>query len=910
MPEEQNPEEIFSKTIHDFPNHQVVQLAEDEDTNFVVYSDGVQEFKNTSDKNTLVAADVENSVYTFSNADDSLKNLKKGDIFWMEIEGDIPQTIAIKVKKVEVNGDDVTVYDAIATVEDLFTYVEIDMVTGTDTMYLQNIAEGVDVSYDGAPDIFEDSETTENGETIQDIGNLEEDISPSEEDIEIPPMNLPSTQGLDIIPLANKNQESEIVVSETSPEKDKDINSGDKTVIIDNQDLPRPVTFSTAINISSDDYSASAGFNNWFSVSGNVSAKGRVYYNLRTIDIKYRYSAKDNYYDSSMVVHGESGWNLNFTGSGSISGNLPMAEVVVPIPYCPIIMCCSELYLTVSTTGSISGGWGYSGDVDIGFSASMGGNQPFAARNESEFYEKEKHSNLMDLSGTVDFGPKIKMSLGIRNLAFWQKSSRNLAEFYGTYALPVRFKGEYDPFEDAFTPNPSTKHDCDVCIAGKVSIVGTGSCGARLGIGKEKLAPKEQASIQQGILKGSIDLPGFTLDLADFYLSLVRNGVESPEFDWTKCPHKRYKTDILVSGDLGPVPQAKGKATYPDKRTESFVTDANGNACVYLPNGDNLIEAEKGNMVDKITTTISDQPSSAKLTLEERRDIFVVFDYRYHTYVDLTTDNGRDLAWYTPDKFPSITNAVLTRYPEAVIMERSDFEALRIGPYEDQKRCNDKYGISRGDIVIYIDLLSPFDVYDFYSNGGFYKTRFDGSGIRYAYIEAYVAVETAQEGSVCGWDICYYQEGILGFDIDQQYDTKTSTVNQVLSRHTQRYDTQYSFDSTFKIVQEKITESDETDYVMAEGPIDTYSYLSNSAPYGVQMVEHALDLAFPYIDNLLGEDRSANMPVEDEQTDEEEQTNAEDEEENTDLPDGAEDGNTHIPDEAGEEIVVYDDTNP
>lgn len=72
---------VENLTVDDFKPEQVVNLDEDETTNFIAFEEGVIIVRETSDANTLIAYDDGNHTYSFKNADETLKGLKEGDIF-------------------------------------------------------------------------------------------------------------------------------------------------------------------------------------------------------------------------------------------------------------------------------------------------------------------------------------------------------------------------------------------------------------------------------------------------------------------------------------------------------------------------------------------------------------------------------------------------------------------------------------------------------------------------------------------------------------------------------------------------------------------------------------------------------------------------------------------------------------
>lgn len=133
-----DPEEIFTKTIHDFEGYRVENLDEQEDTNFVVYTPDVKQITTTASTNVLQSVDENTLTYTFKNPDAAMKALKAGDVFYIPVSKHNPETSAMKVKTIQVSGDTVTLQSDTVTMEDLFTYIDIDVYLDPAQVYQEN----------------------------------------------------------------------------------------------------------------------------------------------------------------------------------------------------------------------------------------------------------------------------------------------------------------------------------------------------------------------------------------------------------------------------------------------------------------------------------------------------------------------------------------------------------------------------------------------------------------------------------------------------------------------------------------------------------------------------------------------------------------------------------------------------
>lgn len=117
-------QQLLESTVDDFEPERVLNLDEDKSTNFMVYSDDVKKFECTDKVNTISSADKENDTYVFTNADESLKSLKQGDIFVND--DDLDNILIIKVGTISVDGDTVTVTGEETSLEQVFECVKIE----------------------------------------------------------------------------------------------------------------------------------------------------------------------------------------------------------------------------------------------------------------------------------------------------------------------------------------------------------------------------------------------------------------------------------------------------------------------------------------------------------------------------------------------------------------------------------------------------------------------------------------------------------------------------------------------------------------------------------------------------------------------------------------------------------------
>ncbi|WP_037272792.1 leucine-rich repeat domain-containing protein, partial [Ruminococcus flavefaciens] len=116
-------QEILATDINDFDQEQVVNLDEDETTNFLVLNEDTVIAESSEEQNTLVSADYDNNVFVFDNADESVASLEKGE--YLYIQPDEDNIIAVSVEKIEKDGDTVTV-SGNDDIEDMFDFIKIE----------------------------------------------------------------------------------------------------------------------------------------------------------------------------------------------------------------------------------------------------------------------------------------------------------------------------------------------------------------------------------------------------------------------------------------------------------------------------------------------------------------------------------------------------------------------------------------------------------------------------------------------------------------------------------------------------------------------------------------------------------------------------------------------------------------
>ena len=116
-------QELENSTVADYNPEQVLNLDENEATNFVVYGEGTKIIDYSTDVNQVT--DNGNGRYTITNADSDFTSLQEGDIFsYSNEDGSV---LIAKVKSIAIDGTTVTVTeDADIELDNVFDYVKVE----------------------------------------------------------------------------------------------------------------------------------------------------------------------------------------------------------------------------------------------------------------------------------------------------------------------------------------------------------------------------------------------------------------------------------------------------------------------------------------------------------------------------------------------------------------------------------------------------------------------------------------------------------------------------------------------------------------------------------------------------------------------------------------------------------------
>lgn len=144
-------EKIANLTVNDFDEDKVVNLDEDEDNNFVVLSNNVISINGTSKVNVLSSSDVENNTYALTNIDDTVRNLKVGDSFYLD-NGDLDNFLAIKIKSITIKGSSAIIVAENTEADDLYECIKIDSIASAGQAAYSSETADKAVEYEGEVD--------------------------------------------------------------------------------------------------------------------------------------------------------------------------------------------------------------------------------------------------------------------------------------------------------------------------------------------------------------------------------------------------------------------------------------------------------------------------------------------------------------------------------------------------------------------------------------------------------------------------------------------------------------------------------------------------------------------------------------------------------------------------------------
>lgn len=421
--------------------------------------------------------------------------------------------------------------------------------------------------------------------------------------------------------------------------------------------------------------------------SGNIQGKMHYQYQtqvlMRSIHVKLRYDKETNYLFSDVEYFVDTSWeaSLGFEGTwsngrGGMGQTFPVVSFF--IPQTPIQVGVETFFLT-ELNGSMKGTLSQTESFHVGISTVHEGILLLKEESVCEPIGKQSEAKL-ELEGSAEVSFGIRADIGIPFVV----------DVFLEGAMGARAVGKLDLLggEDS----EDYIHDCDRCLDGDVEVFARVNAGIDARIvttltGKDLVYRKQIAEL--------------SVKVGDFYASFREWADGGVEYGTGPCPHLRWRVTVTVDTEEdGPAQYAYVNATYPDGRTDRKMTGEDGVAVFYLPNGDNVLtcshQGERGNG----HAWVEDGPATAKLKLEERRQLFVCYLFY----------DGSGSPSYAGSDFTEVQNILQMNYPDAVYVhidewlshvENSPNGNLVFANYTAEG-LSEAYGVSEGDVILLV----------------------------------------------------------------------------------------------------------------------------------------------------------------------------------------------------------------
>ncbi len=777
---EASADEIFVKTIHDFEGYHVENLDGQEDVNFAVYAQNTQEISMTRNTNVLTAMDEEDCSYTFSQPDDQLLALKPGDVFWAEASALNPEGLAVKVRETELSGEQITVYSDPVALEDLFTYVDIDMNLSLEQVY------------------YDESQLEEGMEVFILDGNT----------------NAPAA-GVD-------GGFRTMSAGGSAGEGSFGATSAVQLLLQD----------SLHVDLGKSGVGQGAGVN-W-----NLQAAYQLA--VKQIRVQFKYSAADKYFfaDAALDMEESTSYSVEFegrysNGRGGMGKSWPV--FFFPIPGTPIKVG-GEFFQMTTLSGAMKGSFEQSADFSMGFSGQV---------QNLAYYEPEpycvsaaKSSDAsLELEGTAEIMYGLRLDIGVPFVV----------DVFLDGGVGVRANGALDLVEAPV--DEDSVHDCTRCLDGDVELFGKSTCGidARL-----------LSTITGYDLTIRKDLAEITAKVGDFYASW-RTGEDSEvEYGWGECPHLRWRVLVTVLTQEGDAAEgATVYAQYPDGRSDSKLTDGTGQAEFFLPSGDNLLNCSHAGQRGNAHCPVSQNPGTATLQLEDKRQIFVDYQFLRDSIVQDYTD------------FEELYSTISQAYPDAQWIRADNWDhgqASTIYNNYSLAGVQEAYGVSPGDIIIKVSAATSSE-WSSYVNGEYLSVPANHDGFIFqvgmALLPASVDGEPESDIPEAIWFYRIHVDLVdkMHYDMSPQDDGITYYLDQVFYNCSESYWQGLTYDSDYRIeeIGTAWSSSQWQDPAPTFGAVTLHDFYSNSSAYGPGLMQY-VQRGFPYIELLLEDNWEEGLP--------------------------------------------------
>ncbi|MGI6752241.1 MAG: S-layer homology domain-containing protein [Anaerovoracaceae bacterium] len=402
-------QDFLDKDMKDFQDYKVINFDKSTETNFAVLREEAVIAEKSGSVNQLIKYDEKEGIYVFSNIDDRISNLKKGDIFYTKYGSGDDEYLLMKIGSIAIDGTTATLTEGRADISDYFEYIDVDMqihvsdkdwiLSGMDVDGYSD--EGVTVALVGEGDVgYNDSEI------ISKVGPLEANAG---------------SQMVNLLKKAGGSASTEFEFGYTNPEKTLSLTANAKLTLEVQIRYDKIILDINQIKIT---------------VENNCVVKGKISGNL---------TGKE---DTKKVKLGEASVPVGSTGifvdmevsfiidvdasvSGTFTGQFTSKTGTLYVNKKPqnIRESKADLYATMEGSFNISTGIEVSADVNflkvvnLGFDSEGGIEIDAKSDNIKVSTDKSvKHLCLVCVEGHTDFYFKIKfkVTLGASDALKWE----------------------------------------------------------------------------------------------------------------------------------------------------------------------------------------------------------------------------------------------------------------------------------------------------------------------------------------------------------------------------------------------------------------------------------------------------------------------------------------------------------
>lgn len=502
-------QEILTADIHDFPEAQVINFDESEETNFIVLNEDTVKAETTEDENILVSADYDSNVFVFENADPEIVSIEYGQYLYIQPNED--DIIAVAVDSVETDGNITTVTGLDQDIDDMFDFIKLEGQTENDMIDVDSTDADNEICY---------PEHTEKRFNYPSSQMLDFNIK----SLSLPfPIKYDSTKEL-TLSLDGQKADKTLIGESFEPEKLAEIDKG----------FTGSITFKVSLNVYKKKNYTSAGLS--FTTELKASAKFGV-----TSDHELINFPKDGVLDKFGKAQNQNAFKLLSRRYGLGSFKIPTGILGVFIDVQPA--------LVINASGSIEISISYAHSVGFTYN-SNDGFQPIS--NE----DKDVCDASLNLSGEIFIGIELKPGLTLLSNKFLNVSFDITAGVVCSVEANVDMRDVADALEQqksedghVVITNKSDDyyHSCALCFYGTVAIRLSFGISATI-VGKDF----------QKDLDANIDIPipcewaeycfGLTsLSPLDWHNDLRVAYADNPEEK--VCPHRKYRVEFNISDE-------------------------------------------------------------------------------------------------------------------------------------------------------------------------------------------------------------------------------------------------------------------------------------------------------------------------------------------------------------------------